>query len=1033
MKILHLTDLHYKKDSSSNSKQRDIIKSLKLHLESKEKIDLIFFTGDLVNKGENFNDFIEASKLLFEELVELTSIQKHNLIFCAGNHDVYRDQEMEAIKTHISEKINSNDLLDNFVSKKSDPQFLESCKNIENFNKFILDYYSDCDDIIEKLYSVHKRTINGNKIGIVTLNTAWRSFSKEDRGKLLFPRLFVIRALEEIKDCEKKFLLMHHDIADLTEYNAFEVEDLIYENFHYLFSGHYHKKKQSLHITSHEGIFCCTTPATFTISNTNTKIGYTLIDVDTNTFQVKIANSIYDWQSNIFLDEPIQIIEIPLNEEKKEQNEFRKTLRDSYVNELIKANELFVSGQDENNSKNFIDLFSTPIIKTIPEIDSPYDRTTKHLVDYATILKSNENLMIYGKNKSGKSSLLKKIQLDLLSNLSVHLAIPFYIDFREFKLKGEKLNLLSRIARYYKNSQANILRKLKSVRLVILIDNYEKEMDAINQELEEFLKATPNSSFIAVSDLYIFKSYEKSYLDGIKYSKLFIHDITRNEIRGLINKWPNIPQERKQFVHERIVDIFNQLNIPYNYWTVSLFLWIFEKTNDFNLNNNVELIQLYIDNLLERQKIVFSNVSKLSYENFKFFLGELANHLVTNYYDQVYAISYKQLIDFTDEYRQHNLRFVIDTKEIVDHIIARGIIVKKENDLYSFRLRGVFEYFIAYNMIDNHDFREQVINDNKFYLSFGNELELYSGFMKKDKGFLTKIFSKTKYFLEDIIKKYNELGSNDSILLTKVSLVFDMTGAVSQLQKSDKIPLPPSEQDEMMDHLKPLNRINADVTKKKKFDQIVLDPELFERFIFILSRVFRNTDQIKNENLIMEIFEFIITSYCYFGYYIIDEASGIIEGQEKDDDSGDDIFLKLMTNFIPIIIQISLSNAVGQNNLERIILEKIRRLKQNRKENQYLLFLLYSLLMDLNVDQNINYMDDLLDDITLNILKSSVLIKLYSYLMFKCHNNSKLEKYIRDLIQKVTLKINSKTDLGNLHKRLEEKHKDILMQNIKNR
>ncbi|MCP4970111.1 MAG: hypothetical protein GY932_05880, partial [Arcobacter sp.] len=370
---------------------------------------------------------------------------------------------------------------------------------------------------------------------------------------------------------------------------------------------------------------------------------------------------------------------------------------------------------------------------------------------------------------------------------------------------------------------------------------------------------------------------------------------------------------------------------------------------------------------MERQKIVLSNLAKLSYENYKSFLGELANHLVTNFYNQVYSLTYTELIEFTDEYREHNLRFVIDTKEIVDHIILKGIMVKHTNKRYSFRLRGVFEFFIAYNMIDNIEFRESVINDDKFYLSFGNELELYSGFVKKDKDFLLRIFTKSKKFINDINNRYKVNGSHDYILLEKLSSIFDISGAINQLQKSNKIPLKPQEQDKLMEQLNPISKKKSEVIKKEMYDEIKIDPVIYEKFILILSRIFRNTDQIKDEKLILKIFDFILDSYCYFGYYLIDEASLAAKNKNNSDD---DIFLKLMTNFIPIIIQVSLFNAIGQNNLERIILDKIRILEQDDNENQYLLFLLYTLLIDLDVEKNIVYVDDLLKNINLNILKS---------------------------------------------------------------
>ena len=104
-------------------------------------------------------------------------------------------------------------------------------------------YYSKTDDIIEKLFSVHKRIIDSVKIGIVTINTAWRSNSKDDKNKLLFPRILITKAIEMITDCEQKIILMHHDIFYLMEFNQYELEDIIYQHFHYLFSGHDHKKE----------------------------------------------------------------------------------------------------------------------------------------------------------------------------------------------------------------------------------------------------------------------------------------------------------------------------------------------------------------------------------------------------------------------------------------------------------------------------------------------------------------------------------------------------------------------------------------------------------------------------------------------------------------------------------------------------------------------------------------------------------------------------------------------------------------------
>lgn len=57
--------------------------------------------------------------------------------------------------------------------------------------------------------------------------------------------------------------------------------------------------------------------------------------------------------------------------------------------------------------------------------------------------------------------------------------------------------------------------------------------------------------------------------------------------------------------------------------------------------------------------------------------------------------------------------------------------------------------------------------------------------------------------------------------------------------------------------------------------------------------------------------------------------------------------MKLMANFLPLIIETFLFDALAQNNLERIILDKIDELKQDSTKNQLKLFILYFMLIDL--------------------------------------------------------------------------------------
>jgi len=70
----------------------------------------------------------------------------------------------------------------------------------------------------------------------------------------------------------------------------------------------------------------------------------------------------------------------------------------------------------------------------------------------------------------------------------------------------------------------------------------------------------------------------------------------------------------------------------------------------------------------------------------------------------------------------------------------------KENERVTFRLNGIFEFFIAQSMSENNDFRDDLLDDS-VYLSFKNEFEIYGGIKNNDSDFLKKIYLKTKdYF-----------------------------------------------------------------------------------------------------------------------------------------------------------------------------------------------------------------------------------------------------------------------------------------------
>lgn len=1024
MKILHITDFHYKTSSKDEYDQTRMIHSMVESLTQEDNFNFIFFTGDLVDKGSD--KFKEAKERILDPILNSVGLDERNLFICEGNHDLDRQREMNSIRDTF-EKINTNKELDSFVQNEKSRDYKESFENHKKFVEFRDSNFGlKGKDIFHPLYSIHKRyDDNNNKIGILTLNSSWRSFDSDtDRGNLLYPISLIKEQCLQLKGSKLNIVILHHLLSDFKDFNATVLEDVIHENFHVLLNGHVHTKKQSTHLSSDTGIFCCSSPSTLSFQDKSNETGYTILDIDVEDLHVTVENRIYSSKDNKFLNLPKQSVQIPINKTKKEQNDLRKTLKAKFISELEISNELLVNKSENVHDKNFLQLFSRPILKKEAHNEYKERKVLNKGIEFQELISTEGSYVISGKDKSGKTSILKKVQLELLNNFNTFKQLPIYINCTNLKKTDKAFDVIKFVANYYHLNRNRAKELIRTYHLKILIDNYDPTFDNFIQGLKDFFQDYNSTSFLAVAEETIAKKYETIKFGSKPHSNLFIHSITRKEVRELAKKWPNLSSDKIESILDRIGSIFIQLNIPMNYWTVSLLIWIHEKNAESNFHNNIDLINLYVDGILERNILALDKSSKINYEDYKVFIGELAHYLISNHHETSYSASYEEIIQFASRYKENNIRFVIEVEEIITLLVTRGII-KKIDGKYSFRLNGVFEYFVAYYMKDNQEFRSDVLKDSGFYLSFSNELELCSGFRRRDEEFLLNIYTKTQDIFKELNARYSAEGTEDRKLTNRINEAFDLTKPLKSID-AENLALQPEIQDEILTEFKPLEVQEAEVKRKEYYESIDTNPENLEKALFILCRVFRNSN-VNNTDLVNEILDFILVASCNLGCLIIDEI-GNIDPDKIEEGENETILLKLVTNFMPLIVQTFLFDSLAQNNLERLILSKIQRLEENSHENQFQLFLLYFLLIDLDIPKKYHHVDKLLEMLNIGVLSQTILIKLYFYIAFKCYNNSHLESSLINKLEKVHLKIDSKFDVEEFQRRISKQKRLNLIQ-----
>lgn len=1015
MRIIHFSDLHYGKHNHRIERLKPILIEKLKNIQQEKKIDLIILSGDLVWSGNSENNFIEARNKFITPLLETLNISTDNLILTQGNHDNDLDSvELNIVTEHIN-RFKDNDEVDKFVLAE-DQQFELSFAKSNNYFNFIKSFYQQ--DEINKLSQIFKRTIDNKKIGIVSLNTSWRAFIGDHTNKLLLSKEIVARSVKKINNCDIKIAIMHHPLEDLRNFNQFEVEDIIHEHFHILTTGHYHKHKPSILFSTNTGILKLSSMALMS-NKDGSENGFTLLDFDLNTFEVNIQKHRYINSDNVFSLTHSYNTSIPVEKEKEREVKIYKQTKKLFEKTLIDANSLVIFNKKERADKNFLDFFNEPIIKDTSHFENVEKNSTQGKI-ISTDKISKVNYIIFGKDKTGKTSLLRKIQLDLLNNYFEYKSIPIYIEFKNaFSISSFDLTDYLRQNYFLNKADAEIIIKEESFHF--LIDNYNPDNQKQTNFIIDLLNEVTNHK-ITITSLETQESltYNNIFqINGVSLQKAFIHPLNRSCIRTQTEKVLDeyAPDEKEKIVG-KVLTIFSQLNIPYNYWSLSLFLWIYKKDKGINIHDNIEMIILYVDKLLGREEI--AALGQDDYDLFKKFFANLSNKLLTKHSETNYSITYSELTQYIEEFKENNIRFVTDTKDLLDYLLEKGILRKNNlTDRYTFRLNGVMEYFTSVYMQSNEEYVNDLFEpkNEMIYLEFANELEILSGLDRGNKKLLTKVLNKTKNALELINNKYDK--KYDDLISIKIGKTEELTNLFGKIDVNNQTPVSLEDQDEMMDNLKPIQTFQDDVkVKTPQQKEIDYSHSQLERHLFILSRVFRSMSSIDDELLMTNTFEFIIESYINLGFELINEFEFQKEKSSKEVEKE---ILRLFTSFIPLVTQLMISDAVLHVNLKRIINKKISEIENTPKSDQYKLLLLYFMLLDIDLKNNKDIVDKIIKNIKITPLRNTALLKLYLFLNFHSFGNKSLEEFLKEKLIKLQKDIYPDTDESSLRNKIDKK------------
>ncbi len=620
LNILHISDAHIqKKDENEISELvQKLIKDIqRVQKQQDLNIDLICFTGDLIQSGKNATcnecQWEMANSAMIEPLLSGLNLTRENFIIVPGNHEVDTSKIVGATEKGLLvdslEEINANikEMHESYLERLS--YFYDGIRNMYN------------DVITEKIGYAFNRIINGINVGIVCLDTAWRSSGRGEVEKgIMYVGEQQIRDLyKHIKSSEIKICLMHHPTDWLSGYESSLIEKQL-NKFDVVLCGHVHENDSKVimrkEMNTIYNIAGKIYPLDFAFGRrTDGYNGYAILNLNLDISLCTIFMRTYYAKDREDFDAAINFckegkIEYPLNEdieEKKMEYGIINGLKKFYLSMSEKLS--LINRIDSEAPEDISTVYVEPILADRSEYDSEGSKN-KHTVELQEIVNGNENIVCIGKKESGKTTILQNVGIVHVEEYTTRKIIPVYIDMRNLPKKGNIFqNAVTHFIEDNAEKDTKISRKkieeiIDNGKCIFLIDNVDIYNSQHTELIKNFIKSNEGNKYIIAVQEQFFQALDiKKIPDyGCEFKKVFIHSFRKNQIRELVTKWANGKVEATDVgqVVDKIDGYCNQINFAKTPFNISIFMVLWDFNRNFVPQNEAYVMDNYLEIVLEK-------------------------------------------------------------------------------------------------------------------------------------------------------------------------------------------------------------------------------------------------------------------------------------------------------------------------------------------------------------------------------------------------------------------------------------------------
>ncbi|SFR77936.1 metallophosphoesterase [Anaeromicropila populeti] len=1047
LNILHISDAHIQKKDESEIRKivaKLINDVLKVQREKGIKIDLVCFTGDLIQRGDKANKDEKqmefANMILVQPLLDKLGVEKDRFIIVPGNHEVDTSKIVKAMEKGLLvtslEEINEN-IIDMNAS------YLE---RLDYFYKELDSYYEDI--IREKIGYAFVREINGKKIGIVCIDSAWRSSGRGEceRGLMYVGQKQVKDLFKHIKNTDFKICMMHHPLDWLSDFESTLIEREM-TKFDIVLSGHVHENDNKEICRQNMKTIYSTAGKLYPLDYAcGRKVdgynGYSILNIDFETNLCTIFMRTYFAMGREDFDIAINVNEngktvYPLN-----GNTSEKQMEFNIINGIHKyfkhMSETFslIKEIDSQSPMTLDQVFVDPILSEESEyVKENMDEKDQVLLE--ELLDEDSNIIFLGKKESGKTSLLQKIGLLYIEDYESKGIIPIHLDMRQLPKKKDRLTnatkyfVMNNMLDDADINKAKVMELVNDGRMVFLIDNIDISDEVQTMMLTKFVKENKNNRFFLTIKEDFFQSLDIKKIPeyGENFKKLYIHFFGKAQIRELVTKWADKREDVIDVndVVEKIDGYCNQINFAKTPFNVSIFMVLWDSDKNFVPQNEGIVMQNYLEILLEKLSPNESDRSTYSFQIKQHFLSNLAYKM---FQKNEYYFTKEEFDDYLYEY--HKNKGYIESKSRFSVLFFEKGILSVFNDLVVFGYTSILEYYLAVHAKSNNEFLQIILKKGN-RINFRNEICFYSGLTLDCKELLD---SMAETIIESIIEsidvaeKLNKLEIMAAFKLQKDELVKSLNENRPTQKEIDNISdmtntksvIFPTELSKKKSNIK-IDAVKIINSKTEENNEELSEKETedFYALLQMYGSVLKNAELLDNKYKINHLENYMYAMNILLGEIFqlsekfkeklsiehfrkdIDGDENVLTVQEIEETKN--LYMEAVKISCPIAIQNMILENVGTPKLEKAIDD----LLSKKTDKPFEKFMFIFLKCDLKIGNVMNELKRYIQNESSESILKLILIKLIFYYRMRFFGtNLVIDNCLLDLIIAIQIKLNPK-------------------------